>query len=128
MVSSNIMLAPRYAIVAYWATCLTKFKAYAKAILAFCAINFAFLQHYYTCKLLTIGHDYPVPVDKHDNDYISTQSLDPIGGVRGQVFKFCNNSVSCTQFFTEISHADRGTIHMKHIKSDLRSKGLGPTS
>ena len=47
---------------------------------------------------------------------------DPIGGVKGQIFKFPNNSVSCQYFFMEISHADRGTINMKHIKRDFRSK------
>ena len=34
----------------------------------FCGINFTFLQNYYIWQLLTIGHDYPVPVDKHDSD------------------------------------------------------------
>ena len=40
---------------------------------------------------------------------------DPLGGVKGQIFKFRNNS-KLSIFFTEISHADRGAINMKHIK------------
>ena len=40
---------------------------------------------------------------------------DPLGGVEGQIFKFCNNSASCN-IFTEILHADTGTIDMKHIQ------------
>ena len=31
-------------------------------------INFTFLQNYYILQLLTIGHDYLVPVDKHYSD------------------------------------------------------------
>ena len=45
---------------------------------------------------------------------ILLQSPDPLGKVKGQVIKFCNE-VSC-QYFTEIPHADRGRIDMKHIK------------
>ena len=30
--------------------------------------------------------------------------------------------MSCQYFFTEISHADRGTINMKHIQGNFRSK------
>ena len=50
----------------------------------------------------------------------------PLGEVKGEIFKFSNNSVSCQFFFTEISHADRGRINMKHIKQD-NVEGLGPT-
>ena len=46
--------------------------------------------------------------------------LDPLGVVKGQIFKFRNNS-SCKYFFTEILHADRGTIDMKHINRILNS-------
>ena len=34
----------------------------------FCGIKLTFLQKYHILQLLTIGHDYPVPVDKHDSD------------------------------------------------------------
>ena len=30
--------------------------------------NITFLQNYYILQLLTIGNDYPVPVDKHNRD------------------------------------------------------------
>ena len=36
--------------------------------LFFCWISFTFLQNYYISQLFTIGHDYPVLVDKHDSD------------------------------------------------------------
>ena len=31
-------------------------------------MNLTFLQNYYIRRLLTIGHAYIVPVDKHDSD------------------------------------------------------------
>ena len=46
---------------------------------------------------------------------------EPLGGVKGQILKFRNNSVSRQYFFTVISHADRGIINIKHIKRDFRS-------
>ena len=46
-------------------------------------------------------------------------------GVKCQIFKFRNNSV--VNSFNEISHADRGTINMKHIKRDVLNEGLGQT-
>ena len=60
----------------------------------FCGINFTFLQNYNNWQLLTIGHDYQVPVDKHERDKVLPQTPDPLGGVKGhwQIFKFCNNS------------------------------------
>ena len=70
-------------------------------------------------KLLAIGHDYPVLVDKHDSDKNLPPPPDPLGGVKGQILKFHFNSVSCHYFFTDISPADRGTINMKHIKGDF---------
>ena len=33
-----------------------------KLYLLFCVINFIFPESYYTWKILTIGHDCPVPV------------------------------------------------------------------
>ena len=40
--------------------------------------------------------------------------VDPLGGVK------CKGQLST--FFTELSHADRGKIIMKHIKCGFRSK------
>ena len=60
-------------------------------------------------------------VDKHDSGFTLPHPPDPLGVVKGQIFKFRNNSVRC-QYFTEISHADRGTINLKHITRDFRSK------
>ena len=34
----------------------------------FCGINFTFLQNYIIWQLFTMGHDYPKPVDKHNNN------------------------------------------------------------
>ena len=34
----------------------------------FVELNITFLQNYYILQLLTIGNDYPVPVDKHNRD------------------------------------------------------------
>ena len=44
---------------------------------------------------------------------ILPHSSDPLGGVKGQIFEFRNNSVSCQYLFTEISHADKGTLDIK---------------
>ena len=68
-----------------------------------------------------MGHDYQVPVDKHDSDKKMTPPPDPLGGVKGRIFKFRYNSESC-QMFTKISHSYRGTKIQKHIKRDFRSK------
>ena len=46
-----------------------------------------------------------------------TPPPDPLSGVKGQIFKFHNNSV--VNIFTEISHADRGTTDKKHINRDF---------
>ena len=53
-------------------------------------------------------------VDKHESDYNFTQFLSK--------FRFPNNSVSCQYFFTKISHANRCTIYMKHIKQEFSLK------
>ena len=95
-----------------------------KLFCLFYGINITFLQNYYIRHFLTIGYGYPVPVDKHDSDKILPHLPDPLGGVKGQIFKFCNYSVSCQYFVTEILHADRGTISMKHIKRDFRTNAL----
>ena len=55
---------------------------------------------------------------------ILPQPSDPLGGVKGPIFKFCNYSVSCQYCFTEISDADRGTIDVKYIKQDFSSNAL----
>ena len=49
-------------------------------------------------KTLTVGHDYPVPVDKHDMFKILPHPLTPCG-VNSQIFKVCNNSVICQYFY-----------------------------
>ena len=74
------------------------FRLMLKLYWLFCGIKFTFLQNYYILQLLTIGHGYPVPVDKHDSDKKFTPPLDPLGGVKCKIFKFYNNSVSCQQF------------------------------
>ena len=47
---------------------LLRFSSMQKLYWLFCIINFTFPQSYYIGQLLTIGHDYPVSVDKHDSD------------------------------------------------------------
>ena len=59
-------------------------------------------------------------VDKHDSDWNFIPPPDLLGGVKSQIIKFCNNSF--INIFIEISHADRGTIDMKHIKRDSSLK------
>ena len=61
-------------------------------------MKFTFLQNYNYGQLLTIGHDYPVPVDNHTVIKILPHPLTPSVGVKGQIFKFRNNSVS-RQYF-----------------------------
>ena len=50
-----------------------------------------FFQSYYIQQLLTIVHNYPVPVDKHDSVKILPHFFDPTQGIKGQIFKFLNN-------------------------------------
>ena len=45
----------------------------------FSVMNFTFPQSYYIWQLLTIGHDCPVPVDKHDVVKNLPHALDPLG-------------------------------------------------
>ena len=40
-----------------------------------------------------MGHDYPVPVDKHDSDKKTYPTPDPLGGIKGQIFKFQQTDV-----------------------------------
>ena len=87
-----------------------RFSLMQSYIWPFCRINFTFLQNYTIWQLIAIGHDYPVSVDKHDSDKKV--------GIKGQIFK-SRNKLSI--LFTMISHADRGTINMKHIKHGFRS-------
>ena len=57
---------------------------------------------------LEFGHDYQVPVDKHDSDQNFTPHHRLLGGVKGQIFS--NNSVSRQHFLlqfrmqTEVQH------------------------
>ena len=53
---------------------------------------------------------------------ILPQPPDPLGGLKGQIFKLAIELSKTSIFFTEISHADRDTVNMKHIKRDFRSK------
>ena len=48
---------------------------------------------YISLKLLhlTTSHNWPVPVDKHGNDTNFTLPPDLLGGVKDQIFKFCDN-------------------------------------
>ena len=64
----------------------------------FCVMNFTFPQSDYIWQLLTIGHNCPVLVDKYDCNKRFTPFPDPLGGVKSQIFKFCNNKVSCLYF------------------------------
>ena len=50
-----------------------------------------------------------------------TPPPDPLGGVKGQIFNLVITQ-SVVNIYTDISHADRGTINMKHIKRDFLSK------
>ena len=43
-------------------------------------------QNYYISQLLTIDHDCSVPVDMHGSVKTFTIPLDPLGGVKGQIF------------------------------------------
>ena len=83
----------------------------------FCVMNFTLIQSYYIRRAFTVGHNCPVPVDKHDSDTNFTPTTpDPLGGIKGQMFKFCNKLKTFINIFTENSHAGRSTIDMKHIK------------
>ena len=44
-----------------------RFRLMQKLYWLFCVRNFTFLQNYDILHLLTIGHDYPVLIDKHAN-------------------------------------------------------------
>ena len=48
----------------------------------------------------------------------NTPSPLPLGGVKGQIFKYATTK-SGVYIFNEIMHADRGNTDMKHIKRDL---------
>ena len=72
-------------------------------------MNFTFPQSYY------IGHDCPVPVDKHDCQNVYPTPLTPLVESKVQYLKLGNSWVNC-QYFTEILYAGRGTIDMKHIR------------
>ena len=80
-----------------------------------------------------MGHDYQVPVDKHDSDKKIPNPPDPLGGVKGRIFKFRYNSESC-HYFTEISHSYRGTkirnisnviFDRRPVSVPLRLRGWG---
>ena len=50
-----------------------------------------FPQSYYIEQLLTTDHDWPVPLDKHNSVKKLLCSPDPLGGMKGQIFKSCIN-------------------------------------
>ena len=54
-------------------------------------MDLTFAQIYYISQNLTTVHDCPVPVDKHGSVNNFTEPFDPLGGVKGQIFK-CHNS------------------------------------
>ena len=53
---------------------------------------------------------------------------DPLGGVKGQIFKFSNNSINCQYFLLKFRMQTVITINMKHIKSNFWSKACDSTS
>ena len=56
-------------VIAYFIFILKLCSKYSHSFQSyFCGINFIFFQNYNIWKLLTICHDYPVPVNKHDSD------------------------------------------------------------
>ena len=67
-----------------------------------------------------MGHDYQVPVDKHDSDKENTPHPDPLGGVKGRIFKFRYNSVSGQYFYGNFAFRQRYK-NTKHIKRDFRT-------
>ena len=82
----------------------------------FCVMNITFLQSYYISQLLTIGHDCPVPVDKHGSvNFCFTSSLWPLRWGQRSNIKINQLSIFCTEFLG----AGRGTIDMKPIKHIL---------
>ena len=70
-----------------------------------------------------MDHDYQVPVDKHDSDKKLPHPPHPdhLGGVKGRIFKFRYNSVSCQYFYGNFAFIQRYK-NTKHIKRDFRSK------
>ena len=80
-------------------------------------IIFTFHQSYYINKLLTIHHDYPVPVDKHG-------SAKPLIPPKRAKTKYSNFAITkaVVNMFAEILHADRAANAMKHIKRNFSLK------
>ena len=66
-----------------------------------------------------MGHDCPVPVDKHDSVKNLPHPLD-----LGSKVKYLNFEItkSVVNIFTKILHAGRGKIEMKHVKQDFSLK------
>ena len=54
-----------------------------------------------------MGHDYQVPVDKHDSDKKIPKPPDPFGRVKGRIFKFRYNSESCQYFYGNFAFIQR---------------------
>ena len=66
-----------------------------------------------------------MPVDKHDCTVIKNIYPNPLTSEVGLKVNYLNFAM--TNILTEISHGDRGTINVKHVKRDFRYKGLCPT-
>ena len=45
-----------------------RFRLMQKLYWLLCVLNFLFPQSFYIWQLLTVGNNYPVPVDKHDRN------------------------------------------------------------
>ena len=65
-----------------------------------------------------------MPEDEHDKDTFLPHPLTPKAGSKVKYFNFAITK-SVVDFFTEITHADRGTIDMKYIKGEFSLKPLG---
>ena len=80
-----------------------------------------FPQSFFIQQLLPIGHDCPVPVDKHGSVKFLPHPLTP---PKGSKVKYSNFPITkaVVNIFAESLHAGRGAIDMKHIKLDFSLK------
>ena len=91
-------------------------------------MNFTFPQSYYIYQLITTCHDCPVPVAYRPINIQLTKIYPPspstlAPSAESKVIYF-NLAITKTvvNFSTDISHAERGTRDIKHIKRDSSSK------
>ena len=66
-----------------------------------------------------------MPEDEHDRDTFLPRPLTLKAASKVKYFNFAITKSVVDFFFTEITHAMRGTIDMKHIKGEFSSKPLG---